>query len=237
MEHAALTGLLDYLQHAAATSMDILYPAEAELRPRPADPAGPVPPPADEQPARAWLDAERANLVAAIGHAADHGWPAHAIALAGIVHRYLDVGGYFTEATTVHGSALSAAELTGDSDAQARALINLGSIRVRQSQYEHALCCYERARDLCRLTGDRLAEYRVLTGLATINQLQGRYQQADGYYRQILDLGRSAASQHQQIHGLLGLGTIALVTGRYRQAARQLRRAADMCGMIGDRFI
>jgi DNA-binding SARP family transcriptional activator/Tfp pilus assembly protein PilF len=233
--HAALTGLLGYLQHAAAAAMDILFPAEAAQRPRPPLAAGPLPPVTGEAPARAWLDAERATLVATTVHAAGNGWPAHAINLAGIVHRYLTVGGYYAEAVTIHESALRAAELDGDLDAEARALLNLGDIRQRQSQHEDALRYLERAHELTRLTGDQAAEYRVLSGLAMINYLQGRYRQAVGKYQQILDLGRSADSQRQQIRALLGLGTIALLTGRYQQADRQLRQAADLCVVIGER--
>lgn len=236
-ERAALTGLLDYLQHAATAAMDTLYPAEAEGRPRPAGPAGLLPPLNGEQPARGWLDAERATLIAAASYAADHGWPGHAVILAGALSRYLDVGGYFSEAITVHDSALRAAELTDDPAGEVRALINLGNIYIRQSQHEHALRCYERALDIAHLTGDQHAEYRVLTGLAISNQLQGRYRQAAINYRQILDLGRSAGSPRQQIRGLLGLGTIALMTGQYRQAGRQLQQAVSMSDKIGERVL
>jgi DNA-binding SARP family transcriptional activator/predicted negative regulator of RcsB-dependent stress response len=233
--HAALTGLLVYLQHAAAAAMDILFPAEAGQRPRPLLTADPLPPFTGEAQARAWLDAERATLVAATVQAADKGWHAHAINLAGITHRYLTVGGYYAEAVTVQQSALHAAELAGDLDAEADALLNLGDVRQRQSQHEDALRCLERAHELTRLTGDQAAEYRVLSGLAMINYLQGRYRQAVGNYQQILDLCQSAGSQRQQIRALLGLGTIALLTGRYQQADRQLRQAADLCGVIGER--
>ena len=44
----------------------------------------------DAAAARAWLDAERANLVAVTAHAAGHGWPGHATRLAATLFRYLD---------------------------------------------------------------------------------------------------------------------------------------------------
>jgi tetratricopeptide (TPR) repeat protein/transcriptional regulator with XRE-family HTH domain len=234
---AALTRLLNYLQHAAASAMDILYPAAAGYRPDLAGSAGPLPPLADEHSARAWLDAERETLIGAIGHAAGHGWPVHAVNLAGIIARYLDVGGFFAEAIIVHDSAIGAAELARDPRAEARALLNLGDIRVRRAQYDDALRCYERALDLARLTGDQLAEYRELNGLARINRLQGRYPQAAGYYQQILDLSRSAGNRYQQSSGLLGLGAIATYTGRFQQAVRQLEEAADIADAIGERIL
>jgi hypothetical protein len=60
--HGALTRLLGYLQSTAAAAVDILYPAEAGQRPGIPAPAAALPPLADEQAARVWLDAERETL-------------------------------------------------------------------------------------------------------------------------------------------------------------------------------
>jgi tetratricopeptide (TPR) repeat protein len=235
--HAALTGLLGYLQSAAAAAVDILYPAEADQRPRIPVPVAPLPPLAGVQAARAWLDAERETLIAFASHAADDGWPRHAITLASIVHPYLAVGGYYTEAVTLHHSALRAAGRASDLQGQAHALINLGHIYRRQSRYQHALRCFEQALDLPRRTADRLTEYQALFGLATVLQLQGRFPEAARYYQQILDLGVSAGSQYLQIRGLFGLGGIALDTGQYPQAASQLQQAASICRATGERIL
>jgi DNA-binding SARP family transcriptional activator/Tfp pilus assembly protein PilF len=240
--HGALTGLLGYLQSTAAAAVDILYPAEAGQRPGIPAPAAALPSLADEQAARIWLDAERETLFAVASHAAGDGWPRAAttsagITLASIVHPYLAVGGYYTEAVTIHDRDLRAAELAGDPRGQAHVLIRLGHIYRRQSRYQHALCCFERALDLAPPTGDPLTGYQVLFGLATIHQLQGRYPQAAGYYQQILDLGRSAGSQYLQIRGLFGLGGVALNTGRFPQAARQLQQAGTICRATGERIV
>ena len=230
---AAMTGLFSYLQGTAAAAADILYPAEAGERPRVPTPAVQLPPVTGERPARAWLDAERETLLAAT-HAASSGWPRHAITLAGIVHPYLDAGGYFAEAAAIHDGALRAAQLAGDPGSQARAHLHLGHIYRRQSRYQHALPHFERALNLARQTGDRATEYHVLFGLAMINLSQGRYPQATGYYQQILDCGRSAGSRYLQIRGLFGLGITAGHMGRYPQAARQLQQAADTCRANGE---
>jgi DNA-binding SARP family transcriptional activator/tetratricopeptide (TPR) repeat protein len=233
----ALTGLLGYLQSAAGAAVDILYPAEAGQRPRLPAAAAALPSIADDQAARDWLDAERETMFAVAGHAVGDGGPGHVITLAGIVHPYLAVGGYYTEAVTFHNNALRAAELAGDPRGQAHALLHLGNIYRRQSGYQHALRCFERALDLARRTADRLTEYEVLGGLATVHHLQGRYPQAARYYQQILHLGRSAGSQYLQIRGLFGLGSIALDTGRYAQAARQLQQVADSCRVTDERIV
>jgi DNA-binding SARP family transcriptional activator/DNA-binding CsgD family transcriptional regulator len=238
---AALTGLSGYLQSTAAVAVDILYPAEAGQRPRVPAPAAVhpslLPSLADEQAARAWLDAERETMFAVASHAADDDGGLGHITLAGIVQPYLAVGGHYTEAVTIHRSALRAAELAGDPRGQAHALINLGHIHRRQSSHQDALRCFEQALGLARGTGDRLTEYEVLFGLATIHQMQGRYPRAAGYYQQILHLGRSAGNQYLQIRGLFGLGAIAVDTGRYPQAARQLEQVASICRATGERIV
>jgi tetratricopeptide (TPR) repeat protein/transcriptional regulator with XRE-family HTH domain len=231
---AAMTGLFTYLQGTAAAATDILYPAEPGERPWMPTPAVPLPPFTGEQPARAWLDAERETLIAATIDATSGGSLRDAVTLASIVHPYLDAGGYFAEAVAIHDSALRAAELASDPHGQARAQLHLGHIYRRQSRYQRALHHFERTLVLARQTEDRSTEYHVLFGLAMINLSQGRYLQASGYYRQILDLGQSTGSRYLQIRGLFGLGIVAVHTGRYRQAARQLQRAADICRATGE---
>ena len=63
----------------------------------------------DAAAALAWLDAERATLVAVAVHTAAHGWAGHATRLAATLFRYLDNGGHYPEAITVHSHARLAA--------------------------------------------------------------------------------------------------------------------------------
>ena len=89
-QSAALTRLFDHYLHTASVAMDTLYPADRHRRPRIPPPATPIPPVTGPAAARAWLDAERAALVAVTVHAAGHGWPAHATRLAATLFRYLE---------------------------------------------------------------------------------------------------------------------------------------------------
>ena len=79
---AALTRLFDYYLATAAAAADTLFPADPD-QPAPPRPAGPVSPVTTPAAALAWLDAQRSALVAVAAHAADHGWPGHAIGLVG----------------------------------------------------------------------------------------------------------------------------------------------------------
>jgi transcriptional regulator with XRE-family HTH domain len=84
-QRQALTRLFDYYLCAAATAMDTLFPAERHRRPRVLAPHSPIPALTSKAEARAWLEAERANLVAVTAHMADEGWPGHAIRLTSLI--------------------------------------------------------------------------------------------------------------------------------------------------------
>ncbi|MEV0129913.1 hypothetical protein AB0H83_15815 [Dactylosporangium sp. NPDC050688] len=105
---AALTRLFDYCLAAAARAMDVRHPAEAHRRPPVTAPATPLPDLAGPDAALAWLDTERAGLVAVAAHTNAHGWPAHTTRLAAVLYRYL-TGGHLGAALSVHAHAADAA--------------------------------------------------------------------------------------------------------------------------------
>ena len=187
-QRAALTRLLDHYQHTAATAIGILFPAHAPAPPPSPPPARPAAPLADTASARAWLDAERANLVAAASNAADHGWPDHAIRLAATLYYHLDLGGHYPEALSVHASACRAARSVGDRAAEAEALRNAGVIEVRQGRHQQATEHFDQALTLFRATADRTGQARTLGSLANLAWDSGQYQQASQAHREVLDL-------------------------------------------------
>ncbi len=160
-QRAALTRLFDYYRHSAAAAMDALRPAERHRRPRIPVPAAPVPPVADAAAARAWLDAQRSNLVAIAAHTSACGWPAHAITLAATLYRYLDTGGHYPEAVAIHTYARNAARCLDDLGAEATALTSLSAIdRRRGRQFELAQVEFKAALSLACRIGDKEARAR-----------------------------------------------------------------------------
>jgi DNA-binding SARP family transcriptional activator len=129
--------LLDFYLHTAATAMDLLYPAERGRRPRVPAPAGAVLT-LREPTALAWLDAERANLVATAVHAATHGQDWYPVQLAQVLLRYLESGGHYADAVSLHEHALRAAERIPDRRGAAQLRINLGVLHVQQARYTEA---------------------------------------------------------------------------------------------------
>ena len=104
--HDALTRLLDHYTQAAAAAISMLYPFIDRHRTRVPTPATPAASLGGTAETARWLDAERANLIAACTHAAEHDWPAHASQLAATLFPYLYSYGHHTAALTLHTEAL-----------------------------------------------------------------------------------------------------------------------------------
>jgi tetratricopeptide (TPR) repeat protein len=223
--HAALTGLLDYYLHSAAAAMDTLYPAERHRRPRIPPATTPAPPVTEPAAAQAWLDAERANLVAITAHAAGHGWPAHATRLAATLFRYLAGGCHSQEAITIYTHARAAACQAGDHAAEATALGYVAGVYWQQSHYQQAVDHLQEALALSQQTGDRSREADTLANLGVIRYAQGRYEEASTLTAQALDTFRQAGDRSGEMRCLGNLGNIEERQGHYQQAARHQHQA------------
>ena len=235
-QRAALTRLFDHYVHTAATAMDALYPGERHRRPRIPPPATPTPELADSAAARAWLDGERATMVAVTVHTAAHGWPNHAIRLAATLFRYLDVGGYFSEAITIHGHARHAASQIGDRCAEAGALTSLGLANLEQGRHQEASSRHREALALFRETSDRAGQARALGNLGVADFLQGRYQSAISYLQQALTLYRQTGDKVGEGRQLYNIGAIDERQGRYDLAICRYQRVLALSRETGDRI-
>jgi DNA-binding SARP family transcriptional activator/Tfp pilus assembly protein PilF len=233
---AALTGLFDYYLHAAAAAMDALYPAEKQWRPQPpASTNMPTPPLLTPDGAREWLDTGRACLVAVTAHAADHGWPGHAAALAPILYRYLQVGGHYADAQSVCAAGLDAAQQTGDLAAQAQSLKNLGLVFSWRCQYEQAAGKLQLAQGLYRRIGDQHGQARTLGGLGIVAWRQGHLQQAADQFRQALARFREIGEWFGESRTLTNLGIVETQRGHYEQAADRHQESLAICRKFHDR--
>jgi len=220
---AALTRLFDHYLATAAVAAGALFRGDPD---QPALPptAGPVPQVTSPAAALAWLDAQRSTLVAVAAHAADHGWPGHAIGLAASIFRYLDVG-YFTDAAAAYSHARRAAAQAGDRAAEAAALTMLGAADAAQGRLRQATSHLEQALALCREDGNRIGEARALSNLGLADYCEGRYQQSTRRHQMALAIYLEAGNHAGEARELHGLGVVDLRQGHYEQAARYLRRS------------
>lgn len=226
-----LTRLLDHYQDTAAVAMDLYAPHDRDRRPPVARPARATPALTDRESATAWLDVERANILAVAMYAADQGWPAHIGDLSTILTRYFDVGGHHHAAEILHTRA--SAMTTGA--ARGQALNSLGLTYWRSGRYPEAIENLQHALAEFRACRDRRSEGRAVGNLGILQARLGRYAEA-------LELFRRACAIAEQQGNLVGegpqrgnLGAIYVRLGRYQEATDCLRRALEISRTVGDR--
>ncbi|MFI6317837.1 tetratricopeptide repeat protein [Nonomuraea sp. NPDC050556] len=222
----AVARLLDHYRDTAVAAVTELYPYIAHRMPA-------VPHVDPLLGATDWLEAERANLIAAAAHAADNDWPAHASQLAAILYHYLDRRGYHTDARTLHDLALRAARRTGDRQAEGHALIDLSEVSLRQGRPEEATSEARQALEICREIGDRLGEALALNRLGHVSWRRHDYAQAHERYARALELCREIGDPVGEAAGLDNLGTVCERQGAYEQAVEHHQQAMNLYRGIG----
>ncbi len=232
---AALTRLFDQYLYAAATAMNTMHPAERNRRLRIPPPATAMPEVAEPAAAGAWLDAERTNLMGTAAYAATRGWPEYTIRLATILYRYLDSSNHYTDAVVLHTHAARAAHHSGDPDAEAHALIDLGTAYWRSERYQSAAEHYQQALSLVRAIGDRLGEARTLTNLGLVHWSLGEYRQAVDLHQRSVTMFREIGDRSGEARALDNLSVVYERLGRIRSAAEQYQQSLALFREIGDR--
>jgi tetratricopeptide (TPR) repeat protein len=228
---AGLARLGEQYLHTAARTMDLLYPDEQDRRPRVPEPATPEVELPEPAAARAWLDAERTNLLAVATHLVQDG--ATFMRFSAILHRHLAVTGRYADARLLHEQTVAAARRNGDVATEVGALVNLGELDVRTGQYEQVIDGMQRALDLGDGRAERDNVARALRYLGLASQFTGRYERAADYYQRALTLSRETGDRIGEASGLGNLGVIYQLAGRYELAAEHHRQAMVVFETVG----
>ncbi len=231
---AALTRLFDHYLAAAAAAMNTLHPADAHLRPPAPVAATPAPDLGEPEKALAWLETERATLVAVAAHTATHGWPGHTTGLARTLSRHLR-NGYYTDALSLHGHAQHAARRTGDLAEEAHALVDIGYANLRLGRPAPAEQLFHQALDLFRTTGDPAGAARVQYHLGILAWPAGRLEAAIEHLRQSLTLYGQAGDPTGEATALHTLGGVLERLRRLPEAIDCCRRALTLAQQTGNR--
>lgn len=146
----ALTHLFDHYRHAALQAMGVYSPAEHGRRPDPARLHAPVATVFDDaDTARAWLDTERTNLLAAAIHCGEHGWADHLSDLSVVLFRYLDIRERHADGVVLHAHAGA----FGDHRVRGRSLVFLAATLVAHGRHSAAGRCLDQAHRMVRAAG------------------------------------------------------------------------------------
>jgi DNA-binding SARP family transcriptional activator len=235
-QEAALTRLFDYYRAAAAAAMDVLFPAEAELRPHVPAAAAVIPGMPAEADALAWLNRERTNLIAAAVHGADNGRLQHATDLAGTVVAYLLSGSYLAEGRTLYGRTLDAARDSGDAAAEAVSLHLLGGVVLENGGFRDAGEHFRAALGRYQECDDRFGEARILHNLGITEHLLHNYEAAADYLGAAMAAFRDLGSQRREVTTLCCLARVEADQGADEQAAGHLEQALDAARSAGYRI-
>jgi tetratricopeptide (TPR) repeat protein len=232
--HAALTRLFDYYLACAAAAMDTLHAAESHRRPQVAPARTPMPVLTDPDGALAWLDTERATLTTVTAHTAGHGRPAYAIRLSGILARYI-VNGHLVAGLTIHSHALRAARDLGDSAAQAEALVNLGSTRLRLGEHARAADHLRQALVSFSRCDDPGGRARALANLGFVAEGLGDYRQAVAHIEDALVQFHKAGDRFGEAAMLSNLGIFDERAGNCERAAHRCEQALSLYRSLASR--
>lgn len=221
---AALGRLLSWYLHSADAAANTLLSKIVQL---------PLPPPDDVEPtsfadpttARAWLDAERTNLIAAMRHAADHGPRGLSVLLAHSLSSYFQQGAYVADWLATATAAVAAAEAERDPRPHAAAELNLGRAHSYAARYDLAAERYAAALALARRIGWHEMQTAALGNLGNVCHELGRLTEAAQHQQAIRTLARRIGSTIGEAAALNNLGLVYHAMGRLQAAHQCLTQA------------
>jgi DNA-binding SARP family transcriptional activator len=118
--------------------------------------------------ARAWLETERVNLVAAVVQTAEEPEPLLSLgmSLSQVMYEFLHSRASYHDIRATQRVAMDAARRLGDRDSESWSLERLAGALVRLREYDEACECLSAAAKISRALGDLDAERRNLADLA-----------------------------------------------------------------------
>ncbi|MFR9777594.1 BTAD domain-containing putative transcriptional regulator [Micromonospora sp. MS34] len=223
--------LLDHYLETADAAGRRLIPHFARLpRPAPADPFG------TPETALAWLDAEWANLTAAVEQTARQGPRRYAWHLADALRAWFHQRGRRAEWLAAATVALDAARAEGDLRAQAAMHLSSALVHVTSGRYEQAR---RHLRDGLRIAvaDDWPEGYAgMLNNLSAVHQRLGDPQAAIDCAHRSLVLNRQLGSGGGEAMSLANLGFAYWQLGALAEAEEHFQAAHDRGEQAGARY-
>ncbi|MEV6238453.1 BTAD domain-containing putative transcriptional regulator [Lentzea sp. NPDC051838] len=227
--------VLDWYVHTSWHAELQLNPVR-KLEVGPADPAVHPRTFADRDAALLWCDTERANLVAAVRDAAEHGLAEQCWNLAQCLWDFFNLRKHWTDWIDTHSVALAAARSVGDRSAEGRMLITLG-IGLREiRRHDEAIECYQQALAIFRAIGDRSRQEPTLNNLGIAYMVQGRVDDALSCYEQSAEIARELGNLHSEAVTLNNIGLLHADAGRFEPALERYLRALEIRQEIKDPY-
>jgi hypothetical protein len=161
----AIARLLTWYLHTTEAAARVISAQHARVSLGPALPEVRVLDLVSLDEALAWCEGERAGLVAAAKLAAESGLHEAAWKLAAAAMSFFYRRSHWTEWVTTHEIGLASSRVSGDREAQAWMLNNLG-MAYGQQRMERSVDCFKQALTICQEVGDTRGESRAATNVA-----------------------------------------------------------------------
>ncbi|MGW5053920.1 tetratricopeptide repeat protein [Actinokineospora sp. NPDC004072] len=222
---AAVGRVLDFYLHTSATADRLIAPqrgrvglesATSEVRP------GEI---SGDQQALEWFVNEHQTLMAAIDHALQHRFDAHAWQLAWTLATYFERHGHWYDWITTQQAAITATTRLADRAAKARAHRLFSRAAIRLGRHEEAATHLRHALDIYREMDKRLDQARTHIVFSWVRELQERYAEAVDHAAQALDLFRTAGHRAGQARALDQLGWEQALLGDLPEALHNCQQA------------
>jgi len=187
----------------------------------------------------AWLgrlEADHDNLRAALEWSTGGEETEAGLRMAGSLGRFWEVRGHLTEGYKWIEKALDRAQDgKASSRARAKALLEIGRLAQRLSEYERAAALFEEGLALFREMGDKQGVAHALSRLGSVALHQGNYSLATAAHEESLTLKRQLGDKW----GIAtSLGTLALVSwlhGDYGRAQARYNESLTLYREVGDK--
>ncbi|GGV83756.1 tetratricopeptide repeat protein [Streptomyces griseoloalbus] len=189
----------------------------------------------DRGQALAWLDGERAGLVAAVGWGREERFAGAAVRLAQCLGEYLSWRRYFDDLIAVAEVARQAAHRSGDRLDEAIGWDHLGLTLRKAGRAGEAIDAHTRSRDLFQAAGNRVGEALAWDHLGLALQVAGRVEEAIDAHTRSRDLHQDAGDRRREARAWNNLGNALGVAGRAGEAIDAHSRSRDLYQITGDR--
>jgi DNA-binding SARP family transcriptional activator/tetratricopeptide (TPR) repeat protein len=230
---AALTRILDWHLAVAAAVNRILDPGRDRVTPTATLDELPFAP----TPAAAlrFLDAEHANLLAAVAHAAgESGSQAYAWQLCYLLAGYFESRGHWADRVVMYRHGLAAARGLGDPAVSGLMLSGLGVACIAARRHEEALEHLRPALELMRASGDQRGEGHVHNNIAAALGELHRYAEAIESCERALAVHTHTGHRLGMRLALNNLGTAHTRLGDPEAAIGYLERGLALAREDGD---
>ncbi|WP_169789935.1 AfsR/SARP family transcriptional regulator [Actinoplanes subtropicus] len=209
-----------YLHNADRVSADLNGPPRLGLPREPAPAGVPILEFGDHAQARKWLDAEWANLVAAVEYAAAAGRHRLAWQLAHALHHVLRLQAPPAQWEAVARTGLAAARRDGDPRGETVLRQSLGLLRWRTGDIRGARADFEASAELAAEAGWRVGESAAHCTIGIVLAQLGRPAAAIDRFERAVAIDRELGDRRAEAGSLINLATACEEVGDLARAAR-----------------